>query len=211
MYRRSILLRLVALIALAVSALALPTATFACSCAIQDSMAEVRGDPEIAVFSGVVDPQDARGYPVTITRWFQGGGIIEPRIWFTASSFGGGGGDCSVAPLPVATEWIFVAYRTEGMYGTGLCSPHAALATADGQAMLADAVQTFGGVQPRATDPPTAASPPTAPSAAPSPTTAPAAPVGLVEAVAPVAIAIFGLGALLGVVGVLRRMRQSRD
>jgi hypothetical protein len=165
-------------------------------------MAEVRGDPEIAVFSGVIDPQDARGYPVTITRWFQGGGVIEPRIWFTAGSFSGDGASCGVDPLPLATEWIFVAYRTEGMYGTGLCSPHAALATADGQAMLADAIQTFGGVQPSATDPPTAARPPTA---------APAAPVALVEAVAPVALAVFGLGVLLGVVGVLRRTRHSRD
>jgi hypothetical protein len=210
MHRRSILLRLAALVAIAVSALALPAATSACSCAMPGPMAEVRGDPEIAVFSGVVDPQDARGYPVTITRWFQGGGIVEPRIWFTASSFSGDDASCGVAPLPIATEWIFVAYRTEGMYGTGLCSPHAAVATADGQAMLADAIQTFGGAQPNATDPPTAPSPSTVPSE-PSPGAGPSTLVSVVETVAPIALAIFGLGVVIGVVGVLRRTRPRGD
>jgi len=198
MHRRSLLLRLAALVAIAVAALALPVATSACSCAMPGPMAEVRGDPEIAVFSGVIDPQDARGYPVTITRWYQGGGIVEPRIWFTAGSFSGEGASCGVAPLPIATEWIFVAYRTEGMYGTGLCSPHAALATADGQAMLADAIQTFGAGVPSSPDPGSDPSPPAGPTTIPG-------------FVGPFALAIFGLGVVIGVVGVLRRTRTRTD
>jgi hypothetical protein len=70
-------------------------------------------------------------------------------VWFDAAAFSGDGAGCGIAPLPVATEWIFVAYRIEGRQelGTGLCSPHGALTGPDtdaGRAMLADAVRTFG-------------------------------------------------------------------
>lgn len=162
-------------------------------------MADVRGDPETAVFTGVVDGRDARGYPVTITRWFQGGGVVEPRIWFTANSFSGDGASCGVAPLPVGTEWIFAAYRTEGMYGTGLCSPHAALATAEGQAMLADANQTFG------VPPPVATGPPSETSGVPDVT---GMAIAFVGALGPLLLVLtFGVGLLLGLVAVLRRSR----
>lgn len=181
--------------------LALPRATVACSCAMPGPMADVRGDPEIAVFTGVVDPRDPAGYPVTVTRWFQGG-FLEPRVWFTAGSFSGDGASCGVAPLRVATEWIFVAYRVEGQYGTRLCSPHALLAGADGQAMLADAIATFGGGQPGTTDPP----------AATSPAPIPADPGSVVTSVgAFVLVLMFGVAVLFGIVGALRRTRVGRD
>ena len=55
---------------------------------------------------GIVDPHDGRGYPVTVTRWFQGGGILEPRVWLHPGgfSFVGGGAHCWVPPLPVGAE-----------------------------------------------------------------------------------------------------------
>ncbi len=173
------------------------------------TMEDARTQPDAVVFSGVVDPQDARGYPVTVTRWFKGGGLIEPRAWLHPGGFSltGGGADCSVPPLPVGTEWIFIAYKFEDLYSVGLCSPHAALATAEGQAMLGEAVRVFGGgaappaTAPPATAPPAAPSPPT-----PTPTAAPAAPVSLVETLGPIAIVVFIAGILLGVLGALRRM-----
>ncbi len=174
------------------------------------SMADSAVQPEAVVFSGIVDPRDGRGYPVTVTRWFKGGGIIEPRVWLHPGGFSlvGGGADCSVPPLPVGAEYIFIAFRAEDLYSVGLCSPHAALATQEGQAMLADAVQTFGGGGPPATAPPAIPSPPRA---GPSPTAAPATPVSMMEALAPFAIAIFVLGILIGVVGVLRRTGVGRS
>lgn len=111
-------------------------------------MADYRGDPSTAIFTAIVQPRDARGFPVIVTRWFQGG-PFDAQVWFDAAAFSGDGAGCGIAPLPIATEWIFVAYRIEGRQelGTGLCSPHAALTgpdTAAGRAMLADAVRTFG-------------------------------------------------------------------
>lgn len=181
--------------------LAMPPAVAACSCAMPGPMAEYRDDPDTAVFTGFVDGRDGRGYPVSITRWFKGGGILEPRVWFTASSFSGDGASCGVAPLPVGTEWIFVAYRAEGMYGTGLCSPHAAVAAPEGQAMLADAIRTFGGGgAPVGSDPPSSDVPPGTIASA---VTDLVVPLGLVL--------IAGLGFLLGIVAVLRRTRVEAD
>lgn len=193
-------------VALGLVGLAMPRAVAACSCAMI-SMDDARNEPEVVVFSGVVDPRDARGYPVTVTRWFKGGGLIEARAWLHPGGFSltDGGADCSVPPLPVGTEWIFIAYKFEDLYSVGLCSPHAALATAEGQAMLGEAVRVFGGGAPPATAPPAAPSPPT-----PTPTAAPAAPVSLVETLGPIAIVVFIAGILLGVVGALRRMGVAR-
>lgn len=173
------------------------------------TMEEARNEPEAVVFSGIVDPRDQRGYPIRVTRWFKGGGLIEPRAWLHPAGFSltGGGADCSVPPLPVGTEWMFIAYKAEGLYSVGLCSPHAAVATADGQAMLAEAVRVFGGgEEPPVTAPPALPSP-----AVPTPTATPAAPVSVVETLGPIAIVVFIGGILLGVVGALRRMGFGRN
>ena len=171
------------------------------------TMDDARNQPEAVVFSGIVEPRDGRGYPVTVTRWFKGGGLIEPRAWLHPAGFSltGGGADCSVPPLPVGTEWIFIGYKAEDVYSVGLCSPHAALATADGQAMLAEAVRVFGGGQATGTSPPAAPSPPTA-----TPTPTPAAPLSLVGTLGPIVVIVFIAGILLGVVGALRRMGVGR-
>ena len=183
-------------------------------------MADAAVEPAAVVFTGIVDPRDGRpgGYPVTVTRWFKGGGIIEPRVWLHPAGFsiGGGGSDCTIPPLPIGTEFIFIAFPAEDMYSVGLCSPHAALATADGQAMLADAIQTFGGVQPPATGPPATAppaapSPAGAPSSDPTPAADPPVPASVIDTIVPIAIVVFGLGALIGVVGVLRRTGVRRS
>jgi hypothetical protein len=196
-------------VALGLAGLAMPRAVAACSCAMI-TMEDARNEPEAVVFSGVVDARDPRGYPVTVTRWFKGGGLIEPRAWLHPAGFSltGGGADCSVPPLPVGTEWIFVAFKNEDLYSVGLCSPHAAIASADGQAMLAEAIRVFRGEQPVATSPPAAASPPPAPT--PTTTAAPATPVSLVETLGPIAVVVFIAGILLGVVGALRRMDVAR-
>jgi hypothetical protein len=192
--------------AIALGALALPRATVACSCLVQ-SIEGVHGNAEFAVFTGIVDAPDARGYPVRVTRWFQGGGLIEPRVWLHPGSFGDGGGDCTVPGPTIGTEWIFLASRWDGMYSAGLCSPHAKLATADGQAMLAEAIRTFGGGQPPATAPPAVPSPPPS---SPTPTALPAAPVSIIEVIGPVALATFVLGVLVGGVAALRVTRTRK-
>jgi hypothetical protein len=198
-------------VALGLAGMAMPRAVVACSCAMS-TMEDARTQPDAVVFSGIVDPRDQRGYPVTVTRWFKGGGLIEPRAWLHPGGFSltGGGADCSVPPLPIGTEWIFIAYKVDDLYSVGLCSPHAALATAEGQAMLGEAVRVFGGGAPPATAPPVTP-PPAAPSPpTPAPTGSPAAPVSVVGSLGPIAIVVFIAGILLGVVSALRRMGLGR-
>lgn len=162
-------------------------------------MAAYRVDATIAIFTAIVQPRDARGFPATVTRWFQGGGFLDGRVWFDEGGFNVHEGfinTCGIDPLPVGGEWLFVAYRIEGQQelGLGLCSPHAPLAGADGQAMLRDALATFGGVPvaPNATDPPDAGDPPSG--------------GVLFGAVVPILIALVAAaGVLLGVFAVVGR------
>ena len=87
---------------------------------------------------------DARGVPVRVSRWFQcpdlrrSSGSRRTSSAVMARHAG--------PPLPPAgSDWIFVAYLTEArQLGVNLCTPHAAAAGADGQAMFNDAVATFG-------------------------------------------------------------------
>jgi hypothetical protein len=172
----------------------------ACSCMAPQPMAAYAGDGSSVIFTGVVEPRDARGFPVTVTRWFQGGGVLESRIWLDPAGFGGDGASCGLEPLPAGGEWIFVAYRAEDQrdLGLNLCSPHASAGDPNGEAMLADAVRTFGG--------------PVVPSADPPPSTgAPAASApGLGEVLVPVAIGLVAFaGVALGLVLVLGRRRGN--
>lgn len=205
MLRRTVNTRLLLLVAVSLGALAMPPAVAACSCG-PSTMDDLRDQPDVVVFTGMTEPRDQRGYPVTVTRWFKGGGILEPRVWlhpggFDAAAPIGGGADCRIRPLPVGSGYIFVAYPSEGLYSVGLCSPHAPLAAPEGQAMLADAARVFGGGGPPANAPP-----------ATSPPTAGPDPAAVASAVLPFAVAmVLGVGVLLGVVGVLRRTRPERD
>lgn len=174
----------------------------ACSCVESQPMAAYRGDESVAVFTAVVEPRDARGFPATVTRWFQGGGFLDGRVWFDPGGFNVNQGvisSCGIDPLPVGGEWVFVAYRIEDRQelGLGLCSPHAPLGAPEGQAMLRDALATFGGVPvaPTTTDPPGTSDPPSG---------------GVMfGAVVPILIALVAAaGVLLGVFAVIGRRRD---
>ncbi len=185
--------------------LALVQPARACSCMEPGGMADYRGDSNTAVFTAIVQPRDARGYPVIVTRWFQGG-PFEAQVWLDAAAFTGDGASCGIAPLPIATEWIFVAYRIEGRQelGTGLCSPHGALTGPDagvGQGMLADARRTFGAGFGFGADPP-ATPAPTDPTAVDPAFPSPA--ILLIGLVA-------GLGFAAGLVFILARRRVDPD
>jgi hypothetical protein len=127
----------------------------ACSCVAPQPMAAYRGDPNQTIFTGIVQRPDAKGVPVSVTRWFQG---LAPAaiVWLDVSGFGADGASCGTPLPPAGSEWIFVAYRTEtGGLGVNLCTPHAPASAAEGQAIFADAVATFGeGIVTPATEPP---------------------------------------------------------
>jgi hypothetical protein len=121
-------------------AMALPVA--ACDCMALEPMAAYAGSPERVIFSGTVQMPEAAGTPVVVTRWFQGeraAGIVRIQ-----GEWGQGGASCETPMPPAGTEWIFVASRFEGELAVNLCTPHAAVGSDAGRAMLADAVTTFG-------------------------------------------------------------------
>jgi hypothetical protein len=116
----------------------------ACDCMGLEPMTAYAGAAERVIFTGTVQGLEPNGVPVLVTRWFQGpdaAGIVMLK-----GTWGQGGASCETPLPPVGTEWIFVAWRNEaGELEVNLCTPHAALGTDAGDAMLADAVATFGG------------------------------------------------------------------
>ena len=135
--------------------LALPVA--ACDCMAMEPMAAYAGSPERAIFSGTVQMPEPAGTPVVVTRWFHGEGAAG--IVRIQGQWGQGGASCETPLPPAGTEWIFIASRFEGELAVNLCTPHAAVASDAGAAMLADAIATFGdggGAPPGETPPPAA-------------------------------------------------------
>jgi hypothetical protein len=116
----------------------------ACSCIEPQPMAVYAGDADQVVFTGIVQPPDPRGVPVRVTRWFQGPDT-SAIVWLDSQGFTGDGASCGTALPPAGTEWIFVAYRSDGReLGVNMCTPHAPASAVAGQAMFADAIATFG-------------------------------------------------------------------
>lgn len=201
MIRRSIGSTLAVATALALVMLIAPRSVVACSCVPTQPMAVYATEPETVIFTGVVEPRDQRGFPVTVTRWFKGE-VLTPRIWMAASSFDGNSASCGLDPLPVGGEWLFVAYRIPdgSELIVNLCAPHALVASAEGAAMLADAVATFGGPQ---------TVPPTLPPTGPAEATGDDATLQVLQAIA--ATTFVALAMILGVYLVTSRLRRNQD
>jgi hypothetical protein len=143
------------LVLVAYLALALPVA--ACDCMALEPMSAYAGSPERVIFSGTVQTPEPNGTPVLVTRWFQGEGAAG--IVHVQGEWGPGGAACETPLPPAGTEWIFVASRFEGEVVVNLCTPHAAVGSDAGAAMLADAIATFGddgGARPGESPPPAA-------------------------------------------------------
>jgi hypothetical protein len=175
--------------------LALPVA--ACDCMAMEPMAAYAGAPDRVIFSGTVQMPEPAGTPVVVTRWFQGEGAAG--IVRIQGEWGQGGASCETPLPPAGTEWIFIASRFEGELAVNLCTPHAAVASDAGAAMLADAIATFGdgGGAPPGEEPPPAAPAQGAGSAATD--------------VLPIVVAV-GLVALAGLVaGALLVLRGRRE
>jgi len=175
-------------------AMALPVA--ACDCMAMEPMAAYAGASDWAIFSGTVQVPEPAGTPVVVTRWFQGDGA-SGIVW-VQGEWGPGGASCETPLPPAGSEWIFVASRFEGELAVNLCTPHAAVGSDAGAAMLADAIKTFGdggGPTPGASPPPAA----------------PAQPEGSGgAAVDPVPIVVGGLLAVALIGGVLLFARSRR-
>ena len=144
-----------ALVLVGYLAMALPVA--ACDCMAMEPMAAYAGSPDRVIFTGTVQMPEPAGTPVVVTRWFQGDGAAG--IVRIQGEWGQGGASCETPMPPAGTEWIFVASPFEGELAVNLCTPHAAVGSDAGAAMLADAITTFGdgGGAPPGESPPPAA------------------------------------------------------
>ncbi len=119
----------------------------ACSCAGFETMRDYATE-ENAIFTGTAGVQLARGVPVEVDQWLWGDGAA-PIVWLSANSFGDGA-SCGDTPPTPGTSWIWVTWRSEnpGDFASGLCSPHQRLDNPEGAAMLQEAVDLFGWVEP---------------------------------------------------------------
>jgi hypothetical protein len=199
--------------------LAVPRVAVACSCMAPQPLAAYEG-PENVILAGEVLGRDDPGIRVGVEQWFAG---TDPAPVVRIAADFGNGASCGVGSVPAeGSRWIWVLWRPadEGVLGelganenlqTNICQPYASLDTPEGQALLEEAVATFGD---GAAVPGESAAPVTAPPQAPAePTpTVEAAPSGPpAESVALAAVGgVIALGVLvLVVVAVIGRRRPA--
>jgi hypothetical protein len=153
------LLALVAFVALtAAGSLAAPTCAYACSCAGPLPGVAAFGGPEEVVLVGRVGPDDGSGrYAFAVERWFHGGTAARITLASAAQRQPDGTvsfNTCGV-DLQAGAHLVLVAYRGDGIYSPSMCSPIASVESAEGQAIITDAVKAFGsGVPPGGDGPP---------------------------------------------------------
>ncbi len=134
-------------LALALTSLAAPPVTVACSCAFSEHpMQEAAAGNETSVFTGVAGPLEPDGVRVALTRWFHGAPPPDGIAMLDPSGFvDPNGGSCGTNPPPAGTEWIFAAWRDEtGRFSMNLCSTAAALETDQGRNLITEALAVFG-------------------------------------------------------------------
>lgn len=132
-----------------------PRIVVACSCVAPTSLAEYAGEG-VVIFSGTVTNSDEDGLLVNVDQWYSGAGAA--RVILISGEFGDSAA-CGLGGRPPAgTSWLVVGGRaTEGgmipeLTGlpvtVNICRPFVDLATPEGQALLAEAVSTFGDGEP---------------------------------------------------------------
>ncbi len=155
--RARLLLVVVMLGALWSGQAASPLPALACSCVMPEPMASYRGNSNHMVLEGRVASVAATGVEVQVERWFQGPG--GATISFAPDGFGDQSAACQDPWPKVGSRWIWVAWVPEvgARPQTNLCTPKAALGTAEGDAMVASIVSAFG--TGTTVDPPTVPAP----------------------------------------------------
>jgi hypothetical protein len=206
--------------------LAIPEVAVACSCIAPQPLAAYAGE-DVAIFAGQVVGDDPDGVRVAVEQWFSGAGAAP--VVLIAGDFGNGA-SCGVgARPPVGSRWIWVTWRPQGEgipnplddgVQINICQPFADLSTPQGEALLQEAIATFGGGEaptggPSAAPSDDAASPEatTSPTAAPGTMATPPVDVGPSgEAVATAATAgvlLLGTALLVAVLLIGRRGRGT--
>ena len=133
--------------ALLAGTLAAPTATFACMCVAPPLGAPIFDGSEEAVLVGRVGPTDPTGKQAfAVDRWFKGGDAGSVKLHTGTDIHPGGISSSSSCGITVSEGVRIVVAATPGagFLSVHACSTWADVATQEGQAMLAAAVNTFG-------------------------------------------------------------------
>ncbi len=102
-------------------------------------------DPRAIVLAGTIGVADRADVPISVERWFKGSGDAVVRLG--AEGFGESSAACQAPRPPAGSSWIYVLWlpdEPDRLPTLSICNPQGRLDTPDGQAMLADAVATFG-------------------------------------------------------------------
>lgn len=203
---------LLALALVVVGHLWIPRPVVACSCVAPIDALEMAGqDQSATVFTATTGVTVGDQMQVLVTRWFRGqplSGLATVQILL------GDGASCGMSPLPAGRGYLFMTYPSEtSKHALSLCSPQGDLATGDGQALLARAVDLYGAGVAAPTDAPIATAPASSqPADASGDPTAIDAIASVAASVAPLALVIaFAVGLLGGVALILRRRPRLDD
>jgi hypothetical protein len=179
----------------------MPRPVAACSCVGPEDIIDSAGrEPGSAVFTARAGARIGDDIPVVVTRWLSG-----PAPAGAVVLKGTPAGDmCGSSSPPPGGEYLFVTYQNEiARFNINGCSVQADVASPEGQALLARAIGRFG--------------PGVAPDPDPPPTAGPSVDVATIAgtaigALAPLLLLVaFGVGLILGVIGVLKRTRFGKD
>lgn len=188
-------------VGLSLGVLAMPRAVAACSCVPPDAIIDTAGrEPGSAVFTAKAGQRVGDDIPVQVTRWLAG----LPPIGVVVLRGSAPDDMCGSTTPPPGGEYLFVTYQSESArFSINGCSVQADVASPEGQALLARAIGRFG--------PGVAADPDPSP-AATSGVDVGSIVGGLLGALGPIVLVVaFGVGLMLGLVGVLKRTRFGRD
>lgn len=133
--------------AFAAGQLAIPDSAFACSCVAPQPGAPAFDGSEAAVFIGTAgQPQPDGTFRFTVERWFKGGDAREVDVASEKLVLADGTTMIDTCGLhfEVGDRLVLTASISDGTYTPGNCSPHAAVASEEGQRLLNAAVATFG-------------------------------------------------------------------
>jgi hypothetical protein len=142
---------LLTLSAVFTQAVMFPGRALACSCAgPPPPLAEIAAADNVTIVAGTVGRALADRTPVSVEAWFHGAAPTE-IIWLSGGTQQMTSCDIFMSP---GERRLFVLYgQPEGMYSANSCSSTGVIGTAEGDALVAEAIQAFGDPQ----LPPTAA------------------------------------------------------
>jgi hypothetical protein len=134
--------------AMSATHLSVPGRAVACSCIGPQPGAPVFTGDEDAVLIGTVGPGDGRGaYAFAVERWFKGGNAASVRVQSSMETLPDGSTAENTCGLrfEVGERLIMAAgWMNATTLLPNACAPHAAVATPEGQRLVAGASQAFG-------------------------------------------------------------------